>query len=67
MEKVYKCCICHGVLVVEKPIRLVKQVYGAGNYKQYTGVEKFDLCYDCYKKFEAWIRRHRNEVTKIDE
>ena len=62
MEKVYKCCICHGVLVDTKPIRLVKQIYGAGNYKQYTGVENFDFCIECYKKFENWIKKHKEEV-----
>jgi hypothetical protein len=61
MEKVYKCCICHGILKDEKPIRLLKQIYKAGKYNQFYGVEKYDLCYDCYRKFNHWIQKHKEE------
>lgn len=64
MEKVYKCCICHRVLENSKPIRLVKQLYGIGNYKQYAPVDKFDFCFDCYETFSKWIRKHE-QVPKL--
>jgi len=60
MQKIYKCCICHKVLDY-KPIRLVKQKYGIGNYKQYYPVENYDLCYNCYKIFAKWIKKHKEE------
>lgn len=60
MKKEYRCCICHKVLDEYKPIRLVKmvhdnaEVYGAYHYK-----DKYDLCKDCYKIFNRWIKKHR--------
>ena len=56
--KVYKCCICHNVLR-KKPIRLVKQIYGTGRYKQYATVEHYDICSKCYTVFDKWIEKHK--------
>ena len=46
--KIYKCIICNKVLE-EKPIRLVKQIYGAGRYNQYHPIEHFDFCKKHFK------------------
>lgn len=56
--KVYNCCICHKTLR-EKPIRLVKQEYGVGNYNQYAQVDKYDVCKKCYTVFNNWIEKHK--------
>ena len=56
--KIYKCCICQKELE-EKPIRLVKQKYGLGNYKQYSTVKHYDICERCYKVFDNWIIKHK--------
>lgn len=56
--KIYKCCICHKRLR-EKPIRLLKQEYDVGNYKQYGQVDKYDICQRCYTVFDRWIEKHK--------
>ena len=58
MRKIYRCCICHKRLK-EKPIRLVKQEYGMGNYKQYAQVDKYDICQRCYSVFDKWLEKHK--------
>lgn len=58
MRKIYRCCICNKQLK-EKPIRLVKQEYGAGNYKQYSQVDKYDICQRCYISFDRWLEKHK--------
>lgn len=58
--KVYKCCICHRVLDY-KPIRLVKQLYGIGNYNQYSYDSKYDFCNKCYKAFDNFINKYKEE------
>lgn len=63
MTKIYECCICHRILTKSRPIRLVKQLYGKGNYKQYAYDSKYDFCTDCYRKFDAWIYKHSREVS----
>lgn len=60
MKKIYRCCICHNILR-EKPIRLVKQLYGIGNYKQYSTVEHYDICSKCYTAFDKWLIKHKEE------
>lgn len=59
-EKIYKCCICHTVLA-KKPHRLVLQEYGAGNYKQYAPVDKFDLCDKHFQIFMKWIKKNQKD------
>ena len=61
MAKIYKCCICHAVLEEDKPIRLVKQLYGLGKYNQYANVHNYDFCKMCYRKFNNWIRKHKED------
>lgn len=58
MIKIYSCCICHKVLK-DKPIRLTKKEYGIGNYKQYSPVANYDFCDKCYKVFDNWITKHK--------
>ena len=58
MKKEVKCCICHKEQII-KPIRLIKQVYGLGKYRQYYQAEKYDICASCYKIFERWIEKHK--------
>lgn len=58
VKKIYKCCICHETLE-EKPIRLTKQKYGIGNYKQYSPVKNYDFCLKHYSMFERWIKKHK--------
>lgn len=61
--KIYKCCICHKVLEEYKPIRLVKQRYFNDRaYGQYKNMANYDFCKECYKRFNAWIRKHNEEV-----
>lgn len=60
-EKVYSCCICHEVLKDYKPVRLVKQLYGASGYNQYGPVKNYDFCKNCYRKFESWVKKHSVE------
>lgn len=57
MRKIYTCCICHEILNY-KPIRLVKQEYGAGTYNQYANICNYDFCKKCYNKFNSWINKH---------
>lgn len=58
--KRYFCCICHERLE-DKPIRLVKQEYGIGKYLQYSNVDKYDFCEKCYRTFNNWIIKHKEE------
>lgn len=60
-KKKYQCCICKKILEDHKPIRLVKQEYGIGNYSQYSYVEKYDFCKKCYGVFNAWINKHKKK------
>lgn len=59
--KRYFCCICHQELKEEKPIRLVKQKYGIGTYKQYANVCNYDFCKKCYSAFNSWIKKHKED------
>lgn len=58
--KQYKCCICHKTLNY-KPIRMVKQLYGVGKYKQYSTVNHYDFCQRCYLCINNWIGKHQKE------
>ena len=58
VKKKYYCCICHKK-IKDKPIRLIKQEYGAGTYKQYYQVDRYDICKICYVSFDRWINKHR--------
>lgn len=59
-EKIYKCCICHEIQE-EKPIRLTKQLYRTKGYGQYYPIEHYDFCRKCYRKFNAWLKKHEEE------
>ena len=59
----YKCVICNKTLK-EKPIRLIKYIYGAGRFNQFSQVDKWDFCKRCYAKFENWINKHRRDNEK---
>lgn len=59
--KIYKCVICKKIMNDKKPIRIVKQLYGAGEYNQYGSVEHYDFCDRCYSKIDNWIQKHREE------
>lgn len=65
MKKIYKCCICHKILE-EKPIRLVKQLYGVNKYKQYSPIENYDFCIGCYKIYEKWINKHKEQYDRVN-
>lgn len=54
-RKIYKCDKCGKELLKEKPIRLVRQKYGAGTYKQYYQIGRHDLCSKCIAKFDKWL------------
>ena len=58
MSKIYQCCVCHKQLK-EKPVRLIKQEYGTGNYKQYAQVDRYDICQKCYISFDRWICKRK--------
>ena len=54
--KVYSCTHC-GKQLTYKPVRLYKNIYGAGRFKQYYPVEYYNLCKRCYKIFDIWINQ----------
>lgn len=58
ITKIYKCCICHSVLEEYKPIRLVKQRWDTTR-NVYRNRANYDFCIDCYKKFNNWIKKHK--------
>lgn len=58
-RKIYKCCICHNVLDEYRPIRLVKQNWEFKGYGLYRNKANYDFCIDCYKKFNNWIKKHK--------
>lgn len=59
--KVYSCCICHKVFEDTKPIRLVKQKYGASGYHQYSNVASYDFCERCFKPIDKFINKYKEE------
>lgn len=61
--KIYKCCICKKTLQ-EKPIRLVKEIYGAGRYNQHYPVTFYDFCERCYSVFQRWIDKYNDVNVK---
>lgn len=63
-EKIYKCCICHKIMDDKKPIRLVKQEYGNEGrraYNQYYNVATYDFCERCFKPFEKYIDKYKED------
>ena len=61
-EKIYKCCICHQELTEYKPIRLIKQLHDNRKpYGAYHNRTNYDFCKRCYRKFDAWIIKHKEE------
>lgn len=60
-KKIYKCVRCGKVLETTKPIRLTKQLYNVGTYKQYSPIEHFDFCKECYIKIENVFKKWRKE------
>ena len=57
-RKIYKCCKC-GKTLEDKPIRLVKEVYGAGKYNMLYRTEHYDFCDKCYQIFDDWLKKKR--------
>lgn len=57
----YKCCICHNQLKNKDTIRLAKQLYGVSYRGGHETVLKYDFCKQCYGKFVAWIKKHKEE------
>lgn len=57
MIKLYKCCVCNLEMNDKKPVRIVKQIYGAGNYNMYYPTEHYDVCYRCWHKIERFLKR----------
>ena len=44
-----------------KPIRLVKQKYGASGYHQYSNVASYDFCERCFKPIDKFINKYKEE------
>lgn len=62
MRKTFRCCICHKVLKEYKPIRLVKMVHDNNEkYGAYHHVVNYDFCKRCYRVFNKWIDKHKEE------
>ena len=61
----YKCQICKKTLDY-KPVRLVKQLYGIHPryLSQYYQDTYYNFCYDCYKKFDNWVNRRKNNEPR---
>ena len=65
MKKIYSCIICGKIYKQEaKPIRLVKQKYGTGTYKQYYNEKHFDLCVSCYNNLVEAMKGLREKYAK---
>ena len=61
LKKIYICEICKKVVDDDFPIRFIQQEYGAGRYKQYYPVDRFDLCKDCYSKIKEFVNSLKKE------
>ena len=60
MAKEYECCICHKI--IERDKRLVYQEFdGRKSYGAFHNKANYDICNNCFKIFEKWILKHRNE------
>ena len=61
----YRCCICKKIIKY-KPTRLVKQMYGINpHYKsQYSQCCVYNFCDECYKKFDNWVNRRKQNEPK---
>lgn len=60
MAKEYECCICHKI--IERDKRLVYQEFdGKKSYGTFHNKANYDICNSCFKIFEKWILKHRNE------
>lgn len=45
---IYHCCICGKEIIEYRPVRFTKQLFGYGNYKQFSPVRDYDFCKECY-------------------
>lgn len=61
MKTVYKCSICHKDLKNIETIRLAKQLYGVSYVGGHQTVKRYDFCKECYRKYDAWLRKHRED------
>lgn len=61
MLKIYRCIRCGKVLEKGKAIRLTKKLYGVTRYQQYTPVDNYDFCTDCFKRIEKTFKKWRKE------
>lgn len=57
--KIYKCCICHTVLDEYKPYRLVMQIWDGPYGGRYMNKHNYDFCKKCYRVFNHWIIKHK--------
>ena len=60
-KPIYKCCICHKILENKDTIRLAKQLYGLSYVGGHQTVKKYDFCRECYKRFEFWLKKHKED------
>ena len=62
VPKRYFCCICHEELTEYKPIRLIKQLHDNRKpYGAYHNRTNYNFCKRCYRKFDAWIIKHKED------
>lgn len=61
MLRIYKCIRCGVTVDKTKAVRLTKKLYGVGRYQQFTPVDNFDFCPDCYKRIENTFKKWRKE------
>ena len=64
-RKMYTCCICHNMIMLSKPIRLVHQVNDdKDNYRKFHTINNYDFCPRCFKTFKDWIKKKVNVMAK---
>lgn len=65
-RKIYTCYICGKQIDKYRPVRFQKQLYGYGNYKQYSQIRNFDFCDKCYatlkRGLDQWKRKKREGI-----
>lgn len=67
-RKIYTCCICHNMIMLSKPIRLVHQVNDdKDTYRRFHTINNYDFCPRCFKTFKDWIKKYEKEGKCYDK
>lgn len=61
---IYKCCICGKEIFEYRPVRLSKQLFGYGTYKQYCTVRNYDFCSECWDVLDDLLFKWQRNKQK---